>query len=1102
MNDGNVDSTFVLKFGEYRLVEELGESAQFRVFKARHGKLQRDVVIKLLRDEFAADREALARFRREMEAVGGVEHPHVVWATDAGEHEGTPYIVMEYLAGQTLQQIVAVNGPLRTADACELARQAAEGLACIHDRSMVHRDVKPSNLLLTSDGIVKLLDFGLVRMTEGSTSGEELTATASALGTADYMAPEQATDSRSVDFRADIYSLGCTLYELLTGAAPFSNIEHDTAVKKLLAHRQAPAPPVQATRRDVPDELAHLLQRMLAKAPGDRPRSIADVMGALKNFTDGHALQRLVGVTEAAGAARGMRPLQPGLAPSASEKSNRGTPITVGRPSRRLLSVGVLTLLAIPVVIYVGWRAWHATPEPAVVQNGAPSDVETPAGNGAGTADSESSIPTGTPSPPPPLPTPPPTPEQELAELRQAVDGATSGQSTGDQAELRQRVAALARRSAGTSRQLAAAELLARLASPADTRQQASIPAEELASAGPKPDQPPPEGLVAVFGSSRLRHWLNARAIAFSPDGTLLATPGSDGVIRVWDARTGEPIERLQFGAAPFEAVGFTSDGSSLLAMGSGGRFLIWNAVTWESPRSAQPQGGTIAGRWDSAWVVFSPDASILVAAGQGHAVLVYEPHSGQLRHTLTGHSEFVKCVAVSGDSRSIVSGDEAGEVIVWDAVSGELLQRVKPGHGPVWSVALNSDGTIAAAGHADGAITFIEVGAPSEQRTVNVPGAAGSLSFSPDGRKLLVGSGGPGTGVRELAVDSGATLRVLDPSSSWSHFPRYSPDGSTIACGYWEGDVGLWDATTGERRFASPSHANAVWSVAASADGSLLAAGGRDGNVVVWNVETGELVRKMNFGAWPKVLAFQGEPEQLYVALNHGGNGTRTVGWWDVATWRRQRTLQVPGETWSLPGTVPAADGSFVVSVDEQNDISIWESGGRERVILPNHGAAVDVMAVSANGKWVASAEHNERVRIWDAESGEELRTLITPGVFGTALAFSPDGRWLACGASDCAIRMWNTETWDEPALLTGHELTRFGITGLAFSPNGAWISSCSGDGSVRVWDAESHKLHSAIAIGPARGLVNALTFFPDSRHLVTGNQNGTVSLLRLKTE
>src|SRR5579863_475395 len=301
MSDGSGEATVFQQLGEYRLVEELGESELFRVFKARHDKLQRDVVVKFLRH--AHDPHALSRFRREMKAVGSIEHPNIVWASDAGEHHGTPYIVMEYLAGQTLQQLIAANGPLQVADACELARQAAAGLYCVHDHQMVHRDVKPSNLLVTDDGVVKLLDFGLIRLAQDCGESDELTAAATALGTPDYIAPEQASDSRSVDFRADIYSLGCTLYEMLTGAPPFAGAGQETPVKKLLAHTRTLAPPVQAVRPDVPLELSNLLHRMLAKAPANRPGSVAEVIAALAPLSSGQQVTALLKAQEHAGKA-------------------------------------------------------------------------------------------------------------------------------------------------------------------------------------------------------------------------------------------------------------------------------------------------------------------------------------------------------------------------------------------------------------------------------------------------------------------------------------------------------------------------------------------------------------------------------------------------------------------------------------------------------------------------------------------------------------------------------------------------------------------------------------------------------------------------------
>ena len=172
-----------------------------------------------------------------MEAVGQMDHPNVVRAADAGQKNGVFYLIMEYLDGaRTCPASSPRAGRLEPADACELTRQAAVGLEYIH-QTLVHRDIKPSNLILTTSGLVKILDLGLARLHEAG-SGGECTPTGSALGTYDYMAPEQASGSSRVDGRADVYSLGCTLFKLLTGQAPFTGPEHDGAARKLFAHGQ------------------------------------------------------------------------------------------------------------------------------------------------------------------------------------------------------------------------------------------------------------------------------------------------------------------------------------------------------------------------------------------------------------------------------------------------------------------------------------------------------------------------------------------------------------------------------------------------------------------------------------------------------------------------------------------------------------------------------------------------------------------------------------------------------------------------------------------------------------------------------------------------
>jgi hypothetical protein len=226
--------------GECELVRLLGAGGMGEVYEGRHRQLGKRVAVKLLPVGRHASRDALERFSREIKAVGSLEHPHLVEAHDAGEQDGVVYRVLKYLDGIDLKQLVERDGPLPVAEACELVRQAALGLQYLHERGLVHRDVKPSNLMLVAPasggreppvgtvkvppvGTVKVLDLGLARWRKAAGAEGDLTDPGQFMGTPDYLAPEQAEDAARADIRADLYGLGCTLFYLLTGRAPFAH---------------------------------------------------------------------------------------------------------------------------------------------------------------------------------------------------------------------------------------------------------------------------------------------------------------------------------------------------------------------------------------------------------------------------------------------------------------------------------------------------------------------------------------------------------------------------------------------------------------------------------------------------------------------------------------------------------------------------------------------------------------------------------------------------------------------------------------------------------------------------------------------------------------
>ena len=276
---------FFLKGKQYKLLDHLGSGGMSHVYLAEHVLMQRRVAIKVLPKNRVNDSSYLARFHREAQAVAALDHRNIVRAYDVDHEEDVHFLVMEYVEGRDLQAIVRDSGPLDYARATEYVRQAAEGLEHAHRAGLIHRDVKPANLLVDRHGVVKLLDLGLARFTGEDQASLTVAYDENVLGTADYLAPEQAIDSHGVDARADIYSLGCSFYFLLTGHPPYPD---GTLPQRLMMHHGAPPPDVRDERADAPEDLVEILKRMMAKKPAGRYQSAREVAEALAAWLKAH----------------------------------------------------------------------------------------------------------------------------------------------------------------------------------------------------------------------------------------------------------------------------------------------------------------------------------------------------------------------------------------------------------------------------------------------------------------------------------------------------------------------------------------------------------------------------------------------------------------------------------------------------------------------------------------------------------------------------------------------------------------------------------------------------------------------------------------------
>ncbi len=360
-------------FANYELLGVIGRGGMGVVFLARHRQLNRRVALKVVRPDALSSVEARRRFQREIQILGGLNHPGIVMATDAGTVGSGAYLVMEFIDGPDLGRLVRESGPLPVEAACEAGRQIAEALAAAHAGSAVHRDVKPSNTMVDFSGRVRLLDFGLAHLARLTHESGE-TSVGRLLGTLDYMAPEQADGQQPVDARADLYGLGATLFFLMTGQPPHGPRVGRSLLEHLRAVSHDDAPPVSSIRVDVPTELDALVARLLSRDPAARPQSAAEVATALSRWAGGSLAARVaelapraaVADSESADGAAARESLAELLGSAVASRT--GTPAAIaaheakGSSAQRRRRWRWTALAAFAGIVLAGVTIWLKTP--------------------------------------------------------------------------------------------------------------------------------------------------------------------------------------------------------------------------------------------------------------------------------------------------------------------------------------------------------------------------------------------------------------------------------------------------------------------------------------------------------------------------------------------------------------------------------------------------------------------------------------------------------------------------------------------------------------------------------------------------------------------
>jgi serine/threonine-protein kinase len=329
--------------GRYAVIERIGVGGMAEVYRARDELLGREVAVKVLSERLSTDRSFVERFRREAQAAANLNHPNIVSLYDYGSEGDTNFIVMEYIDGKSLGDVINEEAPLLPERAAEIAGDVAKALERAHNAGLVHRDIKPNNIMLTSTGQTKVTDFGIVRAVGGEAE-QQMTQTGMVIGTAAYLSPEQA-QGNPVDARSDVYSLGCVLYEMLTGTTPFTG---DTPLAVAYKHvREAPDPP-SSTNPDVPEDLDAIAMKALAKNPDNRYASATEMRDDLERFTSGQRVHAtpLLGETMAATAVAG------------GTQVLRQTEVFAGEDEPRKSRAGWYVVIALLILGLFGLIAW------------------------------------------------------------------------------------------------------------------------------------------------------------------------------------------------------------------------------------------------------------------------------------------------------------------------------------------------------------------------------------------------------------------------------------------------------------------------------------------------------------------------------------------------------------------------------------------------------------------------------------------------------------------------------------------------------------------------------------------------------------------------
>lgn len=1100
--EGDANHPLLARFGDYELLGEIARGGMGMVYKARHRTLNRIVALKVMAAAELASPDFIKRFRTEAEAAASLDHPHIVPIYEVGEQESRPYFSMKLVEGGSLDQRKL---PLEPTAAARLVAAIARAVHYAHQRGILHRDIKPGNILIDADGQPHLTDFGLAKLLE---KGSTITRTIAVLGTPAFMSPEQAAGrTKNLTTAADVYGLGAVLYEILTGQPPFAGGTTMETVRKVLDEEPKR---LSAQNPQVDRDLETICLKCLEKDPFRRYGSAEAMADDLERWLRHEPIVA--------------RPV--GAWKRTAKWTRRNPAVAV------LIVTALVALVAITIVSTVmGLRI--ATGRQQIEEQAEEQRqhlVRLNVASGTHLVD-----------------------EGDLfgallyfveaLRLEESVTVTTNRRETAGRTESPDRDGNSGRGVTAAATDPAVDAHRYRIAAGLNHAPKlvhlwfhnGPVNHAEFSPDGGRILTASADGTAIIRDvesgqavTPSLRHNASVEMAVFSPDGLRVATISQDNSARVWDASTGAPITGPIPANGPSKFVSFSRDGRRLVTPNENAA-QIWDTMT------GAVVGPPLQRKHPPRNAVFSPDGRSVATAGYDHAQL-FDADTGQadlLPFTMAHGARHVcfssdgKRVAVAGghwqaqvrdaanaspvtepvkhsgevdecefspDGKWFVTASRDNTARVWDAVTGQPVSPPLRHQGEVRHARFSADGRRVVTASLDGTARVWEaltgqLAAPVFHHAKAVLAA----SFSPDASQLLTASWDGTVRVWSLPANHSARLVLRHQAAVNRAF--FSPDGRRIVTAGLDGVAQVWNAASGEAVGPAFRQPNQVLHAVFSPDGRRVATACRDGTARIYEGSSDQRRFALRHSALVYHIDYDRDGKRLVTASEDG-----TARVWEASTGELVATLRHSG---GVRWAEFSADGRHVLTASHDRTAQVWETETGAPVGTPlKLSGAVLQARFSPDGRRVitacsAGALAERGAQLWDATTGQALAAPLMHERGVVRVAFSPNGKLAATGSEDYTARIWNANTGEPVTAPLKHEGVIFAVV---FSPDGRWLLTASGDFTARVWDVATGEAVTPPLRHDER-VVHA-TFSPDGREVVTASSDGTARTWKVSSE